>query len=141
AVDEYEAAHDGFLLRLRSGPGTSRWNAPGGRAVRSVSRRRRIPQRTPLPRRTPSRLQTVSASASPASLPQRPRQSEVREDAAVAEPGDRGYPVALQREDEQRVRPRDVGIGDRQVDAERRLGVGPRWHQPHRRAAPDLAVA
>jgi mycothiol synthase len=33
-------------------------------------------------------------------LPQDPRQSEVREEAAVAEPGDRRYPVALQREDE-----------------------------------------
>src|SRR4051794_14602416 len=62
-------------------------------------------------------------------LTQDPRQSEVREDAAVAEPGDRGYPVALQREDEHCVRPRDVGLGSGEVDAEGRLAVGAGRHQ------------
>ena len=48
---------------------------------------------------TPSQASRLSrgspASASPAFLSQDPWQSEVREDAAVAEPGDRVYPVAL----------------------------------------------
>ena len=74
-------------------------------------------------------------------LSQRPRQSELREDAGVGEPGDRGYPVALEREDEQRVRSRDLRLCIRQVAPEGGLAVRTRRHQPQRRAAPDLAVA
>src|SRR5215211_5289986 len=73
-------------------------------------------------------------------LPQDPRQSELREYAAAAEPGDRGDPVAVEGEDEQRVRPRDVGLGDGDVASERWLGVGARWHEPQPAAA-DLAAA
>src|SRR4029453_8805167 len=70
----------------------------------------------------------------PPFLPQRPRQSELVEGAGVGKPGDRGYPVAVEREDEQSARPRDVGIGDGEVAAEGGLAVRTRWHQALRGA-------
>ena len=63
----------------------------------------------------------------------------MREHAVAAEPRDRRDPVALEREDEERVWPRDLGLGGREVDAERRLRVGARRHE-QRRAAPERAV-
>jgi hypothetical protein len=63
-------------------------------------------------------------------LSQHPRQSKVRESAAVGEPCYGGYPVVLKREDEQCVRPSDVGLRTRQIAREGGLAVGARWHQP-----------
>src|ERR1700759_1067907 len=73
-------------------------------------------------------------------LPKDPRQSEVREEAAAAKPGDGRYAVALQSEDEERVRPRDVRLGTREIAAERRLRVGARGHEQWR-ATPGGAIA
>jgi Glyoxalase/Bleomycin resistance protein/Dioxygenase superfamily len=63
-------------------------------------------------------------------LPQHPRQSEVRKDAAVGEPRYGGDVVAPKGENEQRVRPRDLGLRTRQVAPEGGLAVRARWHQP-----------
>src|SRR6476646_6046284 len=73
-------------------------------------------------------------------LAQAPWQPEMREEATAAEPRDRGYAVALQGQDEQRVRSRDVGLRAREVAAERGLRVGARRHE-QRRATPGVAVA
>src|SRR3954447_10911169 len=79
------------------------------------------------------------ASMSLTSLTQRLRQSEVREAAAAAEPGDGGDLVAAEREDEQCIGSRDVRLGACEVDAECRLAVGA-GRDEQRRAAADLAV-
>src|SRR4051812_23844766 len=71
---------------------------------------------------------------------QRSRQAELREDAAVAEPGDRRDLLALKRQDEHRAGPRDLGLGGWEVDAECWLGVRASRHE-ERRAAPHRAVA
>ena len=65
-------------------------------------------------------------------LAQDPRQSEEREGAAVAEPGQRGDLVALEREDEQSEGPRDLGLGATGSSSRRRAG---RWRGSARAAA------
>src|SRR5919106_3714025 len=71
---------------------------------------------------------TVGAWSTPSFLSQHPRQSKVRESAAVGEPCYGGYLVALKREDEQCVRPSDVGLRTRQIAREGGLAVRARWH-------------
>jgi hypothetical protein len=61
-------------------------------------------------------------------------------DAAVGEPGHGGGLVALEREDEQSVWPRDRGLGGREVATEGWLAIGARRHEPQGRAAADGAV-
>jgi hypothetical protein len=71
----------------------------------------------------------------------RGRQLEVGEDAVVAEEGDGGDPVALERQHHDPVGARDRGLGVGEVGAERRLGVGPGGHHAQRGAAQPLVVA
>ena len=80
------------------------------------------------------------ARASPLFGAQRSRQAELREDAAVAEPGDRRDLLALKREDEHCGWSRDLGLGGWEVDAESWLGVGAGRHE-QRRTAEGGAVA
>src|SRR5215207_6863074 len=80
-----------YLATIRAGPGS--FELRGRRGFPEAHRRARRP----------------------ALLAQRPRQSEVREDTGVGEPGKRGYPVPLECEDDQRGRSRDLGLCGRPV--------------------------
>ena len=72
---------------------------------------------------------------------QRARQPEVREEAAVAKPGDGGDPVAFEGQNEDRVGGRDPSLRVGEIAAEGRLGVGPRGHDAQRPATHLLPVA
>src|SRR5215216_3367845 len=77
-------------------------------------------------------------SRSPA---ERAWQSEVREDAAVAEPGDRGESVPLEREHHQPVWARYRALRVAEVATEGGLAVGARGQQLERSAADAGPVA
>src|SRR4051794_9888750 len=68
-------------------------------------------------------------------LSQHPRQSELRKDAAIGEPRNGRDVVAIKGQHKWRVRMRDVDLRQPYVAAKRRLCVGARGHQPHRRGA------
>jgi hypothetical protein len=70
----------------------------------------------------------------PLGLPQRPRQSEMREDAAIGKPRCGRDPLTLEREDEQRVRARDGGLRRRQLHA----NAG--WPFRPRRGLPSTSI-
>ena len=114
ARDAAVQAADTVLLTVPNQSGSSTtprcWRRSRARSHRRSAGRRKAP-----PRRS------GSAGAVAEGLAQDPRQPEVREDAGVGEPRDGGDPVALERQHEQPVRPRDPRLGHRQVAAERRL--------------------
>ena len=64
-----------------------------------------------------------SVSARMLFLSEDPRQPEVREGAVAAKPGDRGYLLALEGQDDHSVESGDLGLGRSEVGAEGWLGV------------------
>jgi hypothetical protein len=131
------------LLRLMAhGPGTSH-AGHAARSPRSPSDTHKRPAPTNDVHSGPGAVRArpgLAARRRARLSRERSRHPEVREEAALAEPGDGRDALAGEREDDESVGTSDRRLGVGEVAAEGGLAIGPREHQPEVRAAAGRAV-